>query len=45
MTVSVADAPRADELMFVLVMSTGGRPHARVGGLEASQISKLDGQR
>jgi hypothetical protein len=45
MTVSVADAPRADELMFVLVMSTGGRPHARVGGLEASQISKWDGQR
>jgi hypothetical protein len=45
MTVSVADAPRADELMFVLVMATGGRPHARVGGLEASQISVGDGQR
>ncbi len=45
MTVCVPDAPRADELMFVLVMSTGARPHARVGGLEASQISKWDGQR
>jgi hypothetical protein len=44
-TVSVADAPRPDELMFVLVMSTGGRPHARMGGLEKSAISKWDGQR
>ncbi len=45
MTICVPDAPRSDELMFVLVMSTGSRPHARVGGLEASQISKWDGQR
>jgi hypothetical protein len=44
-TVSVPDAPRADELMFVLAMTTGGRPHARVGGLAASEISKWDGQR
>jgi hypothetical protein len=44
-TVSVADAPRADELMFVLAMTTGGRPHARVGGLAAADISKWDGQR
>lgn len=44
-TVSVADAPRSDELMFVLAMTTGGRPHARVGGLAASDIAKWDGQR
>lgn len=44
-TVAVPDGPRADELMFVLAMSTGGRPHARVGGLKASEISKWDGQR
>ena len=44
-TVTVADAPRPDEMMFVLVMATGGRPHARVGGLKASEISKWDGQR
>jgi hypothetical protein len=44
-TVSVPDAPRADEIMFVLAMSTGGRPHARLGGLAASEISKWDGQR
>jgi hypothetical protein len=44
-TVTVADAPRANELMFVLAMTTGARPHARVGGLQASDISKWDGQR
>jgi hypothetical protein len=44
-TVSVPDAPRADEMMFVLAMTTGGRPHARVGGLQMSEISKWDGQR
>jgi hypothetical protein len=44
-TVTVADAPRADEIMFVLAMTTGGRPHARVGGLTKEAISKWDGQR
>jgi hypothetical protein len=44
-TVTVPDAPRADEIVFVLAMTTGGRPHARVGGLTASEISKWDGQR
>jgi len=44
-TVTVADAPRPNEMMFVLAMTTGGRPHARMGGLQASEISKRDGQR
>lgn len=44
-TVTVADAPRPDEMMFVLAMTTGGRPHARMGGLQVSEISKRDGQR
>jgi hypothetical protein len=43
--VRVADAPRADEMMLVLAMTTGPRPHARVGGLRADEISKFDGQR
>ena len=43
--VGVPDAPRADELLVVLVMASGGRPHARVGGLEAHEISKGDGLR
>ena len=43
--VVMGSAPRADEIMFVLAMTTGGRPHARMGGLAASEISKWDGQR
>jgi hypothetical protein len=45
MTAMVPDAPRADEIAFFLVMTTGGRPHARVGGLAVSDIAKWDGQR
>jgi len=44
-TASVPDAPRANELMFALAMTTGGRPHARMGGLTKAEISKWDGQR
>ena len=43
--VRVADGPRADEMMLVLAMTTGPRPHARVGGLKAEEIAKFDGQR
>lgn len=43
--VSVPDAPRPDELMFVLAMTDSARPHQRVGGLKASEISVWDGQR
>ena len=43
--VRVADAPRPDELLLVIAMSTGARPHARVGGFRADEISKFDGNR
>jgi hypothetical protein len=42
---TVWDGPRRDEIAFGLVMATGGRPHARIGGLAASDISVHDGQR
>jgi len=45
MEVGVNDAPRADELVLALVMTTGGRVHARVGGLQASEIRGEDGLR
>lgn len=45
MEVGVADAPRADEIVLALVMSTGPRIHARVGGLKASEIKGEDGLR
>lgn len=43
--VRVPGAPLADEIVFVLAMSTGPRIHARVGGLAAAAISKWDGLR
>jgi hypothetical protein len=45
MEVGLNDAPRADELAFVLVMSTGARVHDRAGGLAASDIKGEDGLR
>jgi hypothetical protein len=45
MEVGVTDAPRADEMIVALVMSTGPRIHARVGGLRASEIKGEDGLR
>ena len=45
MEVYVQDAPRAHEIVYGLVMATGGRVHSRVGGLEANQISENDGLR
>jgi len=45
MEVGINDAPRADEILLVLVMTTGPRVHARVGGLKASEIKGEDGLR
>ena len=45
MEVGVPDAPRPDELAYVLVMTTGGRVHARIGGLTPEGITVRDGQR
>ncbi len=45
MEVGVADAPRADELICVLVMTTGARIHNRAGGLQASEMTGQDGLR
>lgn len=39
------DAPRPRELVYGLVMATGGRIHARIGGLAAGAIEGKDGQR
>jgi Amino acid synthesis len=43
--VGLADAPRSDEMVLALVMTTGARIHARVGGLKASEIKGEDGLR
>ncbi|MEH3085429.1 MAG: amino acid synthesis family protein [Xylophilus ampelinus] len=43
--VRVPGAPAADEVAFVLAMTTGYRVHARVGGLRAEDIARWDGLR
>ncbi len=43
--VRVPGAPLADEIVYILTMSTGPRLHARVGGLKAADIAKWDGLR
>ena len=45
MEIGISDAPRADEIVLALVMTTGPRVHARVGGLAASEIKGEDGLR
>jgi Amino acid synthesis len=43
--IGIADAPRADEIVLALAMTTGARVHNRAGGLKASEIKGLDGLR
>lgn len=43
--VGVIDGPRPNELLYTLVMATGGRVHERLGGLRADKIEVGDGQR
>jgi len=45
MEIGVNDAPRANELALILVMTTGSRIHARVGGLDKTEIAGKDGLR
>lgn len=43
--VGTIDGPRPNELLYALVMATGGRVHERLGGLRADEIKVGDGQR
>lgn len=45
MEVGLPDGPRADELLFILAMSRGGRIHARMGGLAVEDVKGEDGLR
>ena len=45
MEVGVADGPRPDEILFVLVMTCGPRIHNRMGGLAVADIKAWDGLR
>ncbi|MBW4707522.1 amino acid synthesis family protein [Roseobacter sp. YSTF-M11] len=43
--VGLPDGPKADEVVFALAMSCGGRVHSRMGGLEAWDVTGKDGLR
>ncbi|PSL17185.1 amino acid synthesis family protein [Shimia abyssi] len=45
MEVGVPDGPKADELLFALAMSRGGRIHHRMGGLMVDDVTGEDGLR
>jgi hypothetical protein len=45
MTVRVPDAPREDEILVMVILTDGGRPLSRVGGLKKEEISAYDGIR
>ena len=45
MEIGIQDAPRPKEILYALVMGTGGRVHERLGGLRKENIAGLDGQR
>jgi len=45
MEVRVPDAPRANELVLIVVVTDGGRPHPRIGGLTKDEARKDDGLR
>lgn len=45
MEVGIQDAPRPKEILYALVMGTGGRIHSRLGGLTKDKVSVGDGQR
>jgi Protein of unknown function (DUF1185). len=45
MEVRIPDAPKSDEIVISLVLTSGGRPHARIGGLKISEVKGEDGLR
>ncbi len=45
MEIGLNDAPRANEMVLTLVMTTGARVHNRAGGLQADKITGKDGLR
>ncbi|MBI3635803.1 MAG: amino acid synthesis family protein [Candidatus Rokubacteria bacterium] len=45
MEVRLPDAPRGDEIVLAIVVTDGGRPHPRIGGLTKDEAKKEDGLR
>jgi hypothetical protein len=45
MEIGIQDAPRPKEILYALLMGTGGRIHSRLGGLSKEDVRVHDGQR
>jgi hypothetical protein len=45
MEIRVSDAPRRNEIVVAVVVTDGGRPLPRIGGLQAGEITGRDGLR
>jgi hypothetical protein len=45
MEARIGDAPRANEIVVAIVVTDGGRPLPRIGGLQVSEIKGQDGLR
>ncbi len=45
MEIQISDAPRANEIVVAVAVTTGGRPLPRIGGLKTSEIKGEDGLR
>jgi hypothetical protein len=45
MEIQINDAPRAREILVAVAVTDGGRPLARIGGLQVSEIKGEDGLR
>lgn len=45
MEVRLPDAPRGDELVLIVVVTDGGRPFPRIGGLTLEEVKGEDGLR
>ena len=43
MTIRIPDAPHPDEVVVAVAFSTGGRPHARIGGITIEQVKGVNG--
>jgi len=45
MEVRIPDAPKENEIVVSIVVTNGGRPHPRIGGLQISEVKGEDGLR
>jgi len=45
LSVTLGDAPRADELAYIVALATGGRPHPRLGSLITAEEARAKANR